>query len=383
MRSSTLLARRALAGAASLVVLSAPAGYAQQATDAMAPSRGAARAADGATGTIRSPGDLDALVRQRAMAGQFSGVVLAVRGDSVLYRSSFGFANRAKGIPVRADTRFDVASITKQFTAVAVLRLAQDGRLGLDEPIGKYLSGFDSVARTVTVRQLLQHKSGWGDFLNNPEYAAHPDKFRNQDDYLELVRHLPLATAPGAEQVYSNAGYEVLGGVVEAVTHRKLPEALAQLVFAPAGMKGTDFGLRDAKRDDQAYGYTGAVGSQAVTAARLAPRGSASGGAFSTADDLRRFLSALASNRLLDPKHTAILFNHFDDATAMPAAPRLGAFGGDIGANTAAIYAVTDQGPVTLVVLSNLDPPAAEEVVRAASPWLGLPEPPASRTAMK
>jgi CubicO group peptidase (beta-lactamase class C family) len=181
--------------------------------------------------------DLDRQLQEQAAADQFSGVVLVSRGGKPLFHRAYGTADRAAGVPNRPDTRFNLGSIDKNFTAVAVLRLAQEGRLGLDDPIGKYLKGFPpEIATRVTVRQLLQHSSGMGDYLTHPTFTANRAGFQNVSDYLALARTLPLEFEPGARRRYSNLGYAVLGGVVEAAAGKSYYDVVQDWIFRPAGM---------------------------------------------------------------------------------------------------------------------------------------------------
>ncbi|NIP59022.1 MAG: serine hydrolase, partial [Gemmatimonadetes bacterium] len=129
--------------------------------------------------------------------------------------------------PVRTDTRFNVGSLMKPLTGVAVLRLAQEGRIELDAPVGRYLEGLGpEVAREVTVRHLLRHRSGLGDYLTLPEFRADPDGFGSVDDLMAVIRDQPLEFEPGSRERYSNSGFVVLGALVEAATGRSYEAVL-------------------------------------------------------------------------------------------------------------------------------------------------------------
>ncbi|HEV2130156.1 MAG TPA: serine hydrolase, partial [Longimicrobiaceae bacterium] len=200
--------------------------------------------------------ELNRALERLTQEDRFSGVVLASRGGEVVFHEAYGLADRERKLPARRDTRFNIGSLNKSFTGVAILRLAQEGRLSLDDPIGKYLQGFPpEVANRVTIRQLLQHRSGMGDYLTHPEFRRDPKRFRTVDDLLELIRPAPLAFEPGTRQRYSNSGYVVLGAVIEALTGRAYRDVMHEWIFEPAGMTRTGPGGQEADANT-AIGYS-------------------------------------------------------------------------------------------------------------------------------
>jgi len=312
--------------------------------------------------------DLDSILAAATREDRFSGVVLASRGGKVVFEKAYGLADRERGRPNTTTTAFDVGSITKTFTAVAVLKLAQEGRLDLDAPLGRYLAGFPAdAARRVTPRMLLQHRAGWGDFLNVPEFANHVARFTKQEDYVALARRQPLRFTPGAGELYGNTGYEVLGGIIEKVTGARYEEAIRDLVFRPAGMDSSGF-FRRGSGERVANGYgTREGGAPRPNLPLLTPDGSASGGSFATAADLSRFLNAMAADRLLRRAYTDLLFNRFRPEP-LPRRTRFGTFGGDVGVIAGAVLAHPARRDV-VVILSNLDTPVAVPVVEALAEW--------------
>jgi D-alanyl-D-alanine carboxypeptidase len=306
---------------------------------------------------------LEALERHLAAAAagdRFSGVVMAARGDDVLVHRAYGHADREQGLPVRSDTRFNLGSVNKAFTAVAVLRLAQEGRLGLDDPVGTHVRGLsDEIARKVTLRHLLQHRGGVGNYLSDPRFASDPDRFGAVDDLVALVRDRPLDFEPGTDQRYSNTGYVLLGAVVESLTGRAYHDVIREWVLEPAGM--TDTGPAGADRvANTAVGYSrGGPGSEGPLArSTFRAPGTPAGGGYSTAEDLLRFLLALAADRLLQPRYTDVLLNRFQEAQV--SGPRTGIYGIAGGAPGINAFAEIDlRTREVVVVLANLDPPTA------------------------
>jgi D-alanyl-D-alanine carboxypeptidase len=194
--------------------------------------------------------------------------------------------------------------MTKMFTAVAVAQLAERGTLALSDPIARHLPDYPNadVARRVTIEQLLTHTSGMGSFWN-ARYAARRDSLFTLADYVPLFAGDPLSFEPGARFGYSNAGYIVLGRIVEAASGMSYYDYVQRHIFEPAGMRNTGFYDRQGKAANVAIGYTrqGAPAGQRVDHAPGGRelRGGSAGGGYSTAEDLLAFGRALAANTLM------------------------------------------------------------------------------------
>jgi CubicO group peptidase (beta-lactamase class C family) len=298
---------------------------------------------------------LDSLSR----ADAFSGVVVLVRGDQTVFRQAYGFADRAARRPNTPETAFNLGSINKVFTATAVRQLAAAGKLDLDSTLIHYWPDYPNpeVARRVTIRQLMQHRSGIGGNIFGAPPGGTRHDVRHNRDYLQLFASEPLAFEPGSRQAYSNAGYVVLGMLVERLSGEDYYDYVARHIYQPAGMTETAAYPAEALPAGVALGYTrgedeGATGPLAPNTALLPGRGSAAGGGYSTAADLLRFVAALRAGRV-------------------PGGPPagIGAAGGAPGIN--AVVEGDMPGGYDLVVMSNLDPPAAERVARMIRGWLG------------
>jgi len=329
-----------------------------------------AKGPSASTFSFSSFDDLDAQLRQMTDADKFSGVVVATKNGQAQFQKAYGFADRTRKISNQSDTLFDVGSINKQFTGVAVLKLAQEGRLNLDDPLGKFLKGFPpEIANRVTIRQLLQHRSGWGDYLDYPKFVENPARFRTVNDYLELIRTIPLEFEPGSKDRYSNIGFAVLGGVIEAVTGRSYFDVVSDVVYGPAGMKSTGSFARGASGKNMAIGYTrlqskGTASDQSAplvsNSSLFPPSGSPAGGGYSNAEDLRLFVLALLENRLLDKEHTALLLNRYSPPSGSAMRARWGFAGGAQGVSAVVLVDLVTRD--TVVVLANLDMPVSEGI---------------------
>lgn len=261
-------------------------------------------------------GRFDRFVAERAAAGEFSGTVLvADHGRPVLTRS-FGMADGSRGVANAAHTSFDLASLTKMFTGVAVAHLAQEGELAFHERLGTYLDGFPADVAQVTVHQLLTHTSGAGRPGQTNQRPPGEDEWDSADDIwqgmLSYLRTLPLRFTPGTRWGYSNDGYFLLGAIVAAVSGTSYHDYVRRHVFAPARLTDTDFHTRPEVVTDRgiAHGYTTLPSGERVditTTPFLPWIGSPYHGAFSSAPDLLRFANALHGNRLLSPAFTRIV----------------------------------------------------------------------------
>ncbi|HET9952194.1 MAG TPA: serine hydrolase, partial [Candidatus Eisenbacteria bacterium] len=305
---------------------------------------------------------LEAAVDSLSRAGSFSGAVLLARGATTLHRRAYGLADRSARRPNRPETKFNLGSVNKIFTHVAILQLAEQGKLRLTDTIDRFLPDYPKEKGSkITVGMLLEHRGGTGDIFREG-FREKRLGLKTGADWYAYVRDLPLDFAPGTRRAYSNAGYVLLGAIVESVSGENYYDYVRKHVFEPAGMTGTDsYALAD-RVADRATGYThegretSARRGEGAEGARLEPndgflpaRGSAAGGGYSTVDDLARFVEALRAGKLLGPESAAGFVGPGE---------ALGIAGGSPGVNAA----LEAMGPYTLVILSNLDPPSAERV---------------------
>lgn len=247
---------------------------------------------------------------EQARAAGFSGSVLIADADAVVFEQRYGQADPATAAPVRAATRFNLASTGKMFTAVAVLQLVQQGKLDLDSPVGRYLPNWP-VARVrdaVTPRQLLTHTSGLGAYWGAPFQAAR-STLRTLADYTPLLAQEP-AFEPGQDWQYSNSGFLLLGLLVEAASGENYYDYVAKHIFSPAGMRDSGYFEIDGKAEHVAVPHQGGSGTARNRSyAMPEPRGGSAGGGYSTPDDLLRFHRALTGGRLLDATTYALLMS--------------------------------------------------------------------------
>ena len=257
----------------------------------------------GSAGRTDTLAGIAASLRRLAASGRFSGDVLIARNGRPVLRRHYGLADRATREPNRLDTRFNLASLGKPLTAVAVARLVDEGKLRFDDRIGRYLPGLPSSLRALTVAQLLDHTSGLGDYFGSPGYERLRPRLTSLRRYLPLIVDAPPDAEPGAFH-YSNSGYILLGLIVERVSGTDYYRFLRRQVLAPAGMTHTACLWRARLGRNTAIGYTKAGRSFQPNTAGLPPRGTSAGGCYSTVGDLLRFANALVGHRLLSASVT-------------------------------------------------------------------------------
>jgi len=241
--------------------------------------------------------------------------VLVLKDGQPVFRRGYGLAVVEDGTPVSPATNFRLASVSKQFTAAAILLLAEDGKLSIDDPLKKWLPSLPAVADAMTLRQLLSHTSGLLDYEDLMDPA---DTRQVHDiDVLHLLeKENRTLFAPGSDYRYSNSGYALLALVVGKASGSDFAGFLRQRIFLPLGMDAT-FAHQDGVDEvpDRAYGYSEIDGrwqrtDQSTTSAVLGD-----GGIYSSLDDLARWDAALYDERLL---RRASLQLAFSPATKTP-----------------------------------------------------------------
>ncbi|MGH8029104.1 MAG: serine hydrolase domain-containing protein, partial [Arenimonas sp.] len=210
--------------------------------------------------TAISHAQLGSLVRtaldRLVSSSDFSGCVTVVDAGETVFDECRGVADRNSGAVIDQQTRFRVASVGKMFTAVAIGQLVEAGKLSWDSTLDQLLPEYpdQATAKKITVWQLLHHTSGLGDFFV-PEFFTHRERYVDPVDYLDLIARQPIASAPGEQMSYSNAGYILLGRIIENVSHEGYFDYIQHHVFVPAGMRSSGFNTLDEVTPNLAVGY--------------------------------------------------------------------------------------------------------------------------------
>lgn len=245
----------------------------------------------------------NALVTRACRAGVFSGAVEVAQKGRSLLRRACGTANRRYGVPNRLNTRFNLASVNKMFTAVAVLQLAEQGRLSLDDPLDRHLGEqwlASQHAKRITLGHLLAHRSGLGSYFEDAFFQASRDRFSALADYSSLLKDAEPDFTPGESFSYSNTGYLLLGAVLEQSGQGDYFAQVQRRVFDPSGMAQAGYEPMNVPVPHLAMHYMrGEDGRWVETTWMHVYRGGPAGGGYASVGDLTRFAAALSGGKLL------------------------------------------------------------------------------------
>lgn len=227
---------------------------------------------------------------------------LSVAQDGrILYARAFGMADREWQTPNSVDSKFEIGSLTKQFTAACILQLADAGRLGLDDKLSKYFPDFPNGS-SVTVHMLLNHTSGLHDYTALPGFARLKSLAVEKDTVVALLTKESYDFPPGTQWRYTNSGYFLLADIVEKVTGKSFRDYMYDNVLQKAGLTNTDFNRRDEVLPSRARGYvktpSGWTNAEYVSIEGLFGAGSM----YSTIGDLFRWENALFGGKVLSPR---------------------------------------------------------------------------------
>lgn len=316
--------------------------------------------------------DIDAYLQPLLRTNNFSGVVLVAEGDRIVFQKGYGYASIEHQVANRPATVFQIASLSKPFTAAAILLLSEQGRIDLRAPLSAVLPGYPNGDR-LTIHSLLTHTSGLPNINDFPEYEEIQRRPHSPAELVALFRDRPLEFEPGTRYSYSNSNYNLLALVIEQVSGTDYGSFLRSAVLDPLGLRQTGH-HRSATQiiPGIASGYAPAGSTGLERAAYLDwSVKTGNGSLYSTAADLFRFMRAVHEGRLLNESSRA--------ATFRPHMPNIG-YGWFLSeANGRAIHHVNGRSPgfaaqadyypaegVTVIVLSNSYISVTTEIARAA-----------------
>jgi CubicO group peptidase (beta-lactamase class C family) len=310
--------------------------------------------------------ELDHYLLKLERQNEFSGAVLIAKDGSPIFQHAYGYASKRFDASNTLDTKFNLGSCNKIFTAIAITQLMDRGKLSLDDPIGQYLDMLPrEIAEKVTIRHLLNMRSGWGDYWSNDYFLNHITRLRHVSEYMEFIKDIPLDFEPGTNFQHCNTGFIVAGAIIEAVSGIDYYDYIRKNIYEPAGMMDTDYYDKDGPVKNLAMGYTNMNGSDRVGTGykwnnmySLPPRGTPAGGGYSTVEDLLKFDTALRDFKLLSRAYTGYFLHRFEnppsDSLSFPQKTyRIAGAASGI----CAFVAMDFQSSYTVVVLSNYDFP--------------------------
>lgn len=251
---------------------------------------------------------IEALLGKTYAVDGTGAAVIAVRGGQTIFRAAYGRANLELAVTMQPDMVFRLASLTKQITAVAILLLVEQGRLALDADISDLLPGYPRREQPVTVHHLLTHTSGVNSFRDPDQTRSLPRRELSMAEMLTIAAEAPPESAPGERFRYNDAGYNLLGAIIQQVSGQPYEQFLQGHIFGPLGMDRTYYEHPEQIIPGRVTGHqSGPYGIQNVQGVNLS-LAFAAGGLLSSLDDLARWHAALTANRLLRRETLALAY---------------------------------------------------------------------------
>ena len=332
---------------------------------------------------------IDAVMAETYKPGQPGAAVIVRKDGRTLFRKGYGLADLELNVPVAPDMVFRLGSITKQFTAVAILMLAEQGKLGLRDDITKFLPDYPAQGRKITVEHLLTHTSGIQSYTDMPEWLPLWRKDMTLKELIDLFKDQPMQFEPGASWAYNNSGYILLGAIVEKVSGKSYEAFVDEAIFKPLGMKQSYYGSTERVIPRRIPGYQMGKGGFVNAPYLSMTQPYAAGSLLSTVDDLALWSEAVFSGKVVRKEWLDKAFTPYKLANGESSGYGYGWFLGDFaghrsvehggGINGFTSYEMTfPEDGLFLAILTNSaaagrDPePRAVKIARLA---LGLPEP--------
>lgn len=246
--------------------------------------------------------EIDELLSATFQKNAPGATVIAVKDGKVIFRKGYGMANLELRVPNQPDMVFRLGSMTKQFTAVAILMLAQQGKLSVTDDITKYLTDFPTHGQKITIENLLTHTSGVTNYTSLPEWLPLWRKDMTLTELIALFKDKPLDFAPGEKWSYSNSGYVLLGAIIEKVSGESYQDFIEKRIFAPLGMTHSYYDRTNKIIPGRVEGYSKSKDGYVNCAYLSMNQPYAAGSLASSVDDLAIWDASLYTDKLLKPE---------------------------------------------------------------------------------
>jgi CubicO group peptidase (beta-lactamase class C family) len=324
-----------------------------------------------------------AIVQGYVDKNQFSGTVLVAKDGKPVFREAFGLANRELDVAMTPESVLRLGSITKQFTAAAIMQLVEQGKLSVSDPVSKYYAAAPAAWSKITVEHLLNHRSGIPSYTGLPGFFEKQAMFpRKPEEIVALTQDMPLEFAPGTKHAYNNTGFVLLGYIIEKVSGQTYADYLQQHIFTPLGMKHSGYDDTTTLLPNRAagYGFDNGVWSNSAYLSMTLPH--AAGSLYSTVDDLLIWEEAFFSDKVVSAASRAAMTKDYGDRYGYGLGVNdLGGHktvrhSGGIPGFSTDIIRFPDDG-LTVIVLANLETaPSSRISSELGRFWLGIPAPP-------
>ncbi len=269
------------------------------------------------TASVKNPSKaekIDELISNYTSYGKFNGSILVANEGKIIFKKGFGLANAEWKIPNQTDTKFRIASITKQFTSLLIMQLVAENKLDLQEPISTYLPDYPKKnADRITIHHLLTHTSGTPDFHDFISYEK-MDPYRHKpEDLVKIFAEGDLLFSPGEDYSYTNTGYVLLGVIIEKVTGKPYKQVLQDNILTPLGMLNSGFDNNRVVLENRASSYTNGYLRNEFYNANYIDMSIpyAAGSIYSTVEDMFLWDQALYTEKLLPKKYIDLLYGKY------------------------------------------------------------------------
>jgi len=276
------------------------------------PAPGLAQPSSATAASAQSLGaQLDALFQPQFKQQDPGATVIVVKDGKTVLRKAYGMADIGANKPLTPATVLRLGSITKQFTAVAILMLADEGKLALNDPITRFFPDYPTQGKLITVEHLLTHTSGIVSYTGKPGYITNMAKDISVAEMIDGFKNDPLEFEPGTQFRYNNSGYFLLGAIIEKVSGQTYARFLEQRIFAPLGMKDSAYEGVERSAAPRAAGYSAGDKGFEPSERLSMSQPYAAGSLVSTVDDLARWDAAITAGKLLTPARWKMAFKPY------------------------------------------------------------------------
>ncbi len=275
--------------------------------------------------------DIEALLDTRFPADKPGAAIIVLREGKPIYKSARGMANLELQVPMTADMVFRIGSITKQFTAAAVMMLVEQGKISLTDEITKFLPDYPTQGTTITVEHLLTHTSGIRSYTDMPGWMV--NKIVNPMTVNELIdgfKNEPMDFKPGEQFRYNNSGYILLGAIIEKASGQSYAEFIQDNIFYPLQMKNSFYGDHEAIIENRAAGYDGSIDEPQNAKYLSMTQPYAAGSLLSTVEDLGKWNTALIAGKVVNKESLAQMIESYKLADGTSSGYGYGLMPGDI-----------------------------------------------------
>ncbi len=315
----------------------------------------------------------DQLLSEQFKTGETGAAALVSKKGQIIYKKAFGMANLELNVPMQPDNVFRIGSISKQFTAVAILQLMEQGKLGLQDDITKFIPDYPTHGHKITIEHLLTHTSGIQSYTGMKEFGTISRLDKKPEELIAFFKNQPMEFAPGTKWNYNNSGYFLLGYIIEKVSGKTYPEYVEENIFKPLGMTHSYYGSDSKIIKNRAAAYGKAAGEFVNAEPLSMTLPYAAGSLQSTVEDLYKWNQAIHAYKLVKKENLDKAFTPYVLANGKKTdygygwslgniqdSPTIEHGGGIPGFLTMGIYLPNED--VFVAVFSNCDCNAPEDV---------------------